>query len=127
MRSTGSFWNCRMRTWCATGGRWQRQSVYGFWTHDNHRIFATTSGTVITSEIDGLVLKAPGQADSLIKLDGPPGTPISDIAIAPDDTWQHVVGVCDQPNGNVFLYVDGTNAAQGTIGGLSMPTTATSV
>jgi hypothetical protein len=30
-------------------------------------------------------------------------------------TWHHLVGVCDQPNSNVFLYVDGILVASGTI------------
>ncbi len=29
--------------------------------------------------------------------------------------WHHLVGVCDQPNSNIFLYVDGLLAASGTI------------
>lgn len=32
-----------------------------------------------------------------------------------DSIWHHVVGVCDQPNGAVILYVDGKQAAIGTI------------
>ncbi len=32
-----------------------------------------------------------------------------------DSVWHHVVGVCDQPNGAVILYVDGKQAAIGTI------------
>jgi hypothetical protein len=31
--------------------------------------------------------------------------------IAPNSQWHHVVGVCDQPNGKVFLYVDGVSNA----------------
>src|SRR5205807_1274656 len=31
-------------------------------------------------------------------------------------TWRHVVGVCDQPNGNLYIYVDGLLAATSTIG-----------
>lgn len=30
-------------------------------------------------------------------------------------TWHHLVGVCDQPNSNVFLYVDGLLSASATI------------
>ena len=30
-------------------------------------------------------------------------------------TWHHIVGVCDQPNGAVYIYVDGTLAASGSI------------
>lgn len=29
--------------------------------------------------------------------------------------WHHVVGVCDQPNGNIYLYVDGLLAASSSI------------
>ena len=35
--------------------------------------------------------------------------------IAPDGQWHHLVGVCDQINSNVLLYVDGTLNASGTI------------
>lgn len=30
-------------------------------------------------------------------------------------TWRHLVGVCDQPNGRLYLYVDGLLAASGII------------
>lgn len=30
--------------------------------------------------------------------------------------WRHLVGVCDQPNGSIYLYVDGLLAASGSIG-----------
>jgi hypothetical protein len=33
----------------------------------------------------------------------------------PDNAWHHLAGVCDQRNGAVVLYIDGTNAAQGSI------------
>jgi hypothetical protein len=39
-----------------------------------------------------------------------PGDPITLSA-----AWHHLVGVCDQPNGNIYLYVDGLLAASGTI------------
>ena len=35
--------------------------------------------------------------------------------ISPDGTWQHVVGVCDGPNGQWLLYVNGQQAAAGTV------------
>jgi len=34
-------------------------------------------------------------------------------------TWRHLVGVCDQPNGKVYLYVDGLLAGTGDIPGNS--------
>lgn len=30
-------------------------------------------------------------------------------------TWHHLVGVCDEPNGNIYLYVDGLLAASSSI------------
>jgi len=36
--------------------------------------------------------------------------------VADPGTWHHVVGVCDQPNGRLWLYVDGTtNGVPGTV------------
>src|SRR6185436_12052183 len=35
--------------------------------------------------------------------------------VLPNNQWRHVVGVCDQSNGYVRLYVDGVSVAQGTI------------
>jgi len=42
------------------------------------------------------------------------GIPPFDITTG-QATWHHLVGVCDQPNSNVFLYVDGVLAASGAI------------
>jgi predicted alpha-1,6-mannanase (GH76 family) len=36
-------------------------------------------------------------------------------SVVPDNQWHHLVGVCDQANGFVRLYVDGANVAQGTL------------
>jgi predicted alpha-1,6-mannanase (GH76 family) len=36
-------------------------------------------------------------------------------SVVPNNQWHHLVGVCDQANGYVCLYVDGTNVAQTTI------------
>jgi predicted alpha-1,6-mannanase (GH76 family) len=36
--------------------------------------------------------------------------------VVPNNQWHHLVGVCDQVNGKVYLYVDGVMAASGTIG-----------
>jgi hypothetical protein len=35
--------------------------------------------------------------------------------IVPNNQWHHLVGVCDEANGVVRLYVDGVSAAQGSI------------
>jgi hypothetical protein len=36
--------------------------------------------------------------------------------VVPDNQWHHLVGVCNQTNGTVSLYVDGVLNASGTIG-----------
>jgi predicted alpha-1,6-mannanase (GH76 family) len=48
--------------------------------------------------------------------DGSGTARLASSSVAPDGNWHHLAGVCDQANGVVNLYVDGTNAAQGTIG-----------
>jgi hypothetical protein len=48
--------------------------------------------------------------------------------IAPNSTWQHVVGVCDEPNGFLRLYVNGVSNANATIsGGIQMGTSPISI
>ncbi|MDB6021645.1 MAG: hypothetical protein JWQ04_1502, partial [Pedosphaera sp.] len=48
--------------------------------------------------------------------------------IAPGNAWQHVVGVCDEPNGAVRLYVNGVLNATTTIsGGIQMGTSPISI
>lgn len=48
--------------------------------------------------------------------------------VAPNSTWQHVVGVCDEPNGIVRLYVNGVSNANTTIsGGIQMGTSPISI
>ena len=37
-------------------------------------------------------------------------------SLVPDNHWHHLVGVCDEINGGVYLYIDGTNTAQTTVG-----------
>ncbi|HZM05718.1 MAG TPA: DUF2341 domain-containing protein [Candidatus Saccharimonadales bacterium] len=39
----------------------------------------------------------------------------SGVTTYTDGAWHHLVGVCDETNGHVYLYIDGTNAATGTI------------
>ena len=36
-------------------------------------------------------------------------------SVVPNNQWHHLVAVCDQLNGHVYLYVDSTNVAFGTI------------
>ena len=39
----------------------------------------------------------------------------ADSAFAPDGNWHHLVGVCDEAGGNIWLYIDGQIAASATI------------
>jgi hypothetical protein len=49
-------------------------------------------------------------------------------SIAPNNTWQHLVGVCDEPNGAVRLYVNGGVSASTAIsGGVQMGTSPISI
>jgi hypothetical protein len=43
------------------------------------------------------------------------GARVASSTVLPNNRWRHVVGVCDQSNGLVRLYVDGVNVAQGAI------------
>ena len=44
-----------------------------------------------------------------------PSTAISTLQLGGHDTWHHLVGVCDESNGVINLYVDGLLVAQGSI------------
>ena len=44
-----------------------------------------------------------------------PFTAVSTLQLGGHDTWHHLVGVCDESNGVVNLYVDGLLVAQGSI------------
>jgi hypothetical protein len=37
-------------------------------------------------------------------------------SVTPGSVWHHLVGVCDEANGYVYLYVDGTNVGQTAVG-----------
>ena len=43
------------------------------------------------------------------------GAHLANSSVTPASRWLHLVGVCDEANSNVVLYINGTNAAQGTI------------
>jgi len=40
---------------------------------------------------------------------------VASSSVLPNNQWRHVIGVCDQSNGAVRLFVDGASVAQGTI------------
>ncbi len=48
---------------------------------------------------------------------------LANSSYPPDNTWQHVVGVCDEPGGQLHLYVNGSQQAVGptSIGILATP------
>jgi hypothetical protein len=37
--------------------------------------------------------------------------------VTPDGNWHHLVGVCDEVNGNLYLYIDGQRKASTTVSG----------
>ena len=47
--------------------------------------------------------------------DGSGNARVAASSVVPNNQWHHLVGVCDQANGLVCLYVDGTNLAQTTL------------
>jgi hypothetical protein len=42
-------------------------------------------------------------------------THLATSSIAPDNNWHHLVGVCDEPNGVVTLYVDGVKVGNAAV------------
>jgi hypothetical protein len=57
----------------------------------------------------------PGRAFRFFIRDASGSARLATSSIVPNNQWHHLVGVCDQANGAVRLFVDGTNVAQGTI------------
>ncbi|MFO1513704.1 MAG: LamG-like jellyroll fold domain-containing protein [Verrucomicrobiota bacterium] len=56
-----------------------------------------------------------GHAFRFFVRDGSGTARLATSSVVPNNQWHHLVGVCDQANGLVRLYVDGVNVAQGTI------------
>lgn len=57
----------------------------------------------------------PGRAFRFFVRDGNGNARLATSSITPNNQWHHLVGVCDQVNGVVRLYVDGVQAAQGSL------------
>jgi hypothetical protein len=94
--------------------------------------FAITAWVDANTAIDtdaGILTKGYGSGDEEFNLDcgggshafrffvrdSSGGTHTASSSVRPDGKWHYLAGVCDQSNGAVYLYIDGTNAAQGTI------------
>jgi len=103
--------------------------------------FATNSGNAefsieawvtqfFSSANDGIVTFGYGGASQFNLDTGAPGgylrfgvhnaanvsfTANSSVSIANDGLWHHVVGVCDEAGGHLYLYMDGVQIASGTI------------
>ncbi len=58
---------------------------------------------------------AAGNAFRFMVRDSTGNSYIANGTIAPDGQWHYLAGVCDQANGSIFLYVDGSEAAQAAI------------
>jgi hypothetical protein len=56
-----------------------------------------------------------GHAFRFYVRDAAGGAHLANGTATPNNTWRHLVGVCDQANGKVILYVDGISNASGTI------------
>jgi hypothetical protein len=70
--------------------------------------------------LDVHAVTAPYRFRFLVRGANGQGYPAQSTAVPYDTTtfqptWHHLVGVCDQPHSNIFLYVDGLLAASGSI------------
>ncbi len=57
----------------------------------------------------------PGRAFRFFVRDAGGTARLATSSIVPNNQWYHLVGVCDQANGAVRLFVNGVNVAQGTL------------
>jgi hypothetical protein len=74
-----------------------------------------TKGTGAGGEQLNLDCGAGSHAFRFFVRDNGGGVHLANGTIAPNSAWHHVVGVCDEANGKVILYVDGISNASGTI------------
>jgi hypothetical protein len=89
----------------------------------------TTYPQYVESDGSGIITKGTGDGGEEFNLDtgsgggdfrffvrdASGGVHLCNSSIAADSNWHHLVGVCDEANGNLYLYVDGVLAASSTI------------
>jgi hypothetical protein len=74
-----------------------------------------TKGSGLGGEQFDLDTGSGNQAFRFFVRDSSGGAHLANGAIAPDGKWHHLVGVCDQVQGFVILYVDGVLNAHGNL------------
>lgn len=74
-----------------------------------------TKGTGAGGEQFNLDTGSGSHAFRFFARDSGGGVHLANGSIAPNGRWHHLVGVCDQAHGFLYLYVDGASNASGTI------------
>jgi subtilase family serine protease len=74
-----------------------------------------SKGTGSGGEQFNLDCGAGGHAFRFFVRDAKGNAHLANSSVTPNNQWHHVVGICDQPNGLVVLYVDGVSNASSTI------------
>jgi hypothetical protein len=74
-----------------------------------------TKGTGAGGEQFNLDCGAASHAFRFFVRDANGGVHLANGTLGPNGTWRHLVGVCDEANGRVVLYINGVSNASGTI------------
>ncbi|HEY4415495.1 MAG TPA: LamG-like jellyroll fold domain-containing protein, partial [Verrucomicrobiae bacterium] len=74
-----------------------------------------TKGTGAGGEQFNLDTGAGSHAFRFFVRDAAGNVHLANSTVIPDGVWHHVVGVCDEVNGSIYLYIDGALAASTTI------------